>query len=97
MNSRHWLGDCASRVDNTGTLASEQFSQHCVGHDSSVSSGSGPHLDSHTDHLPKAAHCSESQHRQLISEQLEEEHTVLDLSEHHGSTSPVETFLLLTK
>ena len=91
MNFRHWLDDCASHVNNIGTLASEQFSQLCVGHDSSVSNGSGPHLDSHTDLLPKATQCNEYQHQQLISGQLEEERTVLDLSAHHGSTSLVET------
>ena len=97
MNFHHWLDDCASHVDNIDTLASEQFSQRGVGHDSSFSNGSGPHLDSHTDLLPKAAQCNEYQHQQLISGQLEEERKVLDLSAHHGSISLVETSPLLMR
>ena len=91
-----WPDGCASRVDNTGISVSEPFSQRCVGHDSSVLSGSGHHLDLHTDHLPKAARCNESQHQQLTSEQLEEEHAVPDLSALHDSISLVETSLLWT-
>ena len=96
MSFHHWLDDCASRVDNTGILVSEPFSQRGVGHGSSVSSGFCLRWDSHTDHPPKAAQYNESQHQQLISEQLEEEPAVPDLSAHHDSTSLVETFLLWT-